>query len=158
MPELYIFEIQYLTFEKRCLEFKQCKGFTWHKDNHWNPNWSKACSLFSTYSYKGDGNSVSGLRECSGELNTRSEGMVWGRIGGGNQSPKNLVGIADWKFFRVRIVFARIYKIDHEIKPKHQHKSEKVLKCIRLSGKFQQSLKSFQTSLNSFQRVWKVCR
>ena len=145
--------------KKRCLEFKQCKGFTWHKDKHRNPKLSKACSLFSTYSYKGDGNSVSGLRECSGELNTRSEGIGRGRIGGegGNQSPRNLVGMSALPTG----IFLRpesFYKIDHEIKPKHQHKSEKVLKCIRLSGKFPQSLESFQTSLNSFQRVWKVCR
>ena len=78
----YKSKIQYLTFEKkRCLEFKQCKGFTWHKDKHRNPKLSRACSLFSTYSYKGDGNSVSGLRECSGELKTRSKG-IGGGMGG----------------------------------------------------------------------------
>ena len=65
----------------RCLEFKQCKGFTWHKDKHPQQKLSKACSLFSSYSYKGDGNSVSGLRECSGELKTRSKG-IGGGMGG----------------------------------------------------------------------------
>ena len=123
MLKLYIFEIQYLTFEKRCLEFKQCKGFTWHKDNHRVPNWSKACSLFSTYSYKGDGNSVSGLRECSGELNKSHDEMG----GGGWWKPefKNLVGVSASP---TGIFFHGI-----EIKPKHQHKSEKALECIRLS-------------------------
>ena len=43
------------------------------------------------------------------------------------QSPKNLVGASAMptgKFLRVRKVFARIYKIVHKMKPKHQLKSE----------------------------------
>ena len=63
-PKQKIFKIQYLKLKKRCLEYKDCEGFTWHKDNHWNRKWSKSCSLFSTYRYKGKGNSVSGLRQC----------------------------------------------------------------------------------------------
>ena len=48
-------------------------------------------------------------------------GVGWG------QSPKNLVGasaLPTGKFLRVRKVFARIYKIGHKMKPKHQLKSE----------------------------------
>ena len=43
------------------------------------------------------------------------------------QSPKNLVGasaLPTGKFLRVRKVFARIYKIGHKIKPKHNLMSE----------------------------------
>ena len=48
-------------------------------------------------------------------------------IGIVTQSPKNLVGASAMptgKFLRVRKVFARIYKIVHKMKPKHQLKSE----------------------------------
>ena len=96
----------------RCLEFKQCKGFTWHKDKHRNPKLSKACSLFSSYSYKGDGNSVSGLRECSGELNTRSEGIGRGRIGGKGETrvPETSLACQHCRreFFCVRKFFTKL--------------------------------------------------
>ena len=90
------------------------------------------------------------------------------------QSPKNLVGVSalpTLKFLRVRKVFARIYKIDYKVKPKHQCKGEKVLECTRLSGKFPESLESFQKvwkvsgqsgnfpkSLENFRTVWKVSK
>ena len=60
-----------------------------------------------------------------------------------SQKPRQRVSISDQK------IFARILKIDYKVKPKHQHKGEKVLEITRLSGKFPYNLESLR-------RGWKV--
>ena len=85
-------------------------------------------------------------------------------VGEWTQSPKNLIvgvsALLTRKFLRIQKVFARNYKIEHKVKPNHQHKGEIILNedCLESfrtiwkvsgqSGKFLESPKNYRT-------VWK---
>ena len=47
--------------QRRCAEIKECRGFTWHKENN---RFSKRCSVFSIYHGKRQDTTVSGPKEC----------------------------------------------------------------------------------------------
>ena len=76
-----------------------------------------------------------------------------------SQKPhRRCVGIADQK------VFARTYKIEHKVKPKHQHKGEKFynvpdcLESFLTIWKVSGDPGKFPDSLESFLTVWKVSK
>ena len=84
-----------------------------------------------------------------------------------NQRQKKTVGIADWKFFTHREIYASFYKIY----PDSLESFQTILTVSRESGKFPDSLESFwifwnvpgqsrkfQDSLENFLTIWKVSR